>query len=192
MARIHAALWNRLSNRSVPSAAKSGKRPVAQMALLPPHGAVGVWNTGVSRPELPANLLPSQEMHFYFLFKLNESQSFPEMQKSCPLTLVLIILPSDESQGCHTKSNGRANAAISSRSSVSLLVLCFLVFPCTTITSTIHTCTRTSEHSAVRYSASATGLNQARNHNRKKHHQTLSFEPEAWLISEGLYLNLLK
>lgn len=51
MARIHAALWNRLSNRSAPSAAKSGKRPVAQMALLPRHGAVGVWNTGVSRPE---------------------------------------------------------------------------------------------------------------------------------------------
>lgn len=51
VAHIHTALWNHLSNRYTPSAEKSGKQPVAQMALLRRHRTVRVWNTGVSHPE---------------------------------------------------------------------------------------------------------------------------------------------
>ena len=67
-------------------------------------GDTGLFTSGTQvflSLNLLANLLPTQKTHFYFLFKSDESQLFPEMQKSCLLSPVSIILLTDESQSYH-------------------------------------------------------------------------------------------
>lgn len=68
VAHIHTALWNHLSNRQTPSAEKSGKQPVAQMARLRRDRTVHVWNTGVSRPEFASQPVAQPEDAFLFSF----------------------------------------------------------------------------------------------------------------------------
>lgn len=100
VAHIHTELWNHPSNRSTPSAEKSGKQPVAQMALLRRHKTVHVWNTGVSCPEFasqPTCCPARSHISTFYLNQMSHSH-YQKFRRVSPLSPVLIILLSDQSQ----------------------------------------------------------------------------------------------